>query len=145
MQSYWNSPEETAAAFTADGWLRTGDIAEMDEDGYFTIVDRKKDLIISGGYNVYPREVEEVLYQHPKVELAAVVGIPNQVRGEKITAYIKLKDGETATRKEFQDFCRAHLADYKRPRTFVFRQELPLNIAGKVLRRVLRDEELAKS
>lgn len=141
MQGYWNAPEETEKAFV-DGWLRTGDIAEMDEDGYFTIVDRKKDMIISGGYNVYPREVEEVLYQHPKVDVAAVVGLPSDVRGERITAYIKLKPGQTATKGEIRVFCKEHLADYKRPRTIEFRDDLPMSIAGKVLRRVLRDEAI---
>jgi long-chain acyl-CoA synthetase len=142
MQSYWNDPDETAEAFAEGGWLRTGDIAVMDEDGYFTIVDRKKDIIITGGYNVYPREVEEVLYQHPQVEHAAVIGLPSEVRGERIAAYIKLKAGESATKAEFRRFCREHLADYKCPRSFEFRDELPMSIAGKVLRRVLREEEL---
>ena len=145
MQSYWNDPQETADAFAEDGWLRTGDIAEMDEDGYFTIVDRKKDLIISSGYNVYPREVEEVLYQHPKIEQAAVIGLPNKVRGERIAAYIKLKDGQQATKGEIRKFCTEHLADYKRPRTIEFRDELPLSLAGKVLRRALREAELAQN
>jgi len=143
MMGYWNNPQETAHALT-DGWLHTGDIAVMDEDGYFTIVDRKKDLILSAGFNVYPREVEEVLYKHPKVELAAVIGIPNKVRGERIAAYIKLKNGQKATAAEIRQFCKEHLADYKVPRKIVFRDELPVSIAGKVLRRVLREEELAK-
>jgi len=141
MQGYWNDPDETAKAFT-DGWLHTGDIAEIDEDGYFTIVDRKKDIIITGGYNVYPREVEEVLHQHPKVEMAAVIGLPSEVRGERVTAYVKLKDGQKATQGELRNFCKDRLADYKRPRTIIFRDEFPLSIAGKVLRRVLREEEL---
>ena len=141
MQGYWNAEKETAQAFI-DGWLRTGDIAEMDEEGYFSIVDRKKDLIISGGYNIYPREVEEVLYQHPKVEMAAVIGIPNEIRGERIVAYIKLKPGVKVGKGEIRDFCKDHLADYKRPRTIVFRDELPISISGKVLRRVLREEIL---
>lgn len=142
MRGYWNDPQETAEALV-DGWLFTGDIATMDEDGYFTIVDRKKDLILSAGFNVYPREVEEILYQHPHVELAAVIGIPNQVRGEKITAYIKLKDNQQATAKEIRDFCKERLAHYKVPRSVVFKEVLPLSLAGKVLRRVLREEEIA--
>jgi long-chain acyl-CoA synthetase len=141
MMGYWNRPEETAETLV-DGWLRTGDVAIVDEEGYFTIVDRKKDLILSGGFNVYPREVEEVLYQHPKVELAAVIGLPNLVRGERIAAYIKLKSGEKATSGEIRRFCKEHLADYKVPRSIVFREELPVSIAGKVLRRLLREEEL---
>ncbi|MFQ5578599.1 MAG: AMP-binding protein, partial [Anaerolineae bacterium] len=143
MKGYWNHPQETATAMT-DGWLHTGDIATMDRDGYFTIVDRKKDMILSAGYNIYPREVEEVLYKHPGVELAAVIGIPHNVRGERIVAYIKLKDGKTVTGAEIRQFCKERLADYKVPRKIVFRDELPISIAGKVLRRVLREEELAR-
>jgi len=142
MAGYWNRPEETAAALI-DGWLRTGDIAVMDEDGYFSIVDRKKDMILSAGYNVYPREVEEVLYQHPKVQDAAVIGLPDGLRGEKITAYIKLIPGETATPAEIRAFCRERLAPYKQPRKVIFRESLPTTLAGKVLRRQLREEALA--
>lgn len=143
MQGYWNHPEETAEALT-DGWLHTGDIAIMDEEGYFTIVDRKKDLIISSGYNIYPREVEEILFQHPKIELAAVIGLPNSLRGERVVAYIKLKEGQQATPGEIRSFCKEHLADYKVPRSIVFRDELPIALTGKVLRRILREEELAR-
>lgn len=144
MSGYWRHPEETAEVLK-DGWLRTGDIANTDEDGYFYIVDRKKDLILTAGYNVYPREVEEVLYQHPKVLEAAVIGLPDKVRGEKVTAYVVLKPGETATAQEIRAFCRERLAHYKEPRAVYFRDELPKSMAGKVLRRVLRDEELARS
>jgi long-chain acyl-CoA synthetase len=144
MQGYWNAPAETANAIH-EGWLRTGDIAHMDEEGYFYIVDRKKDMILSAGYNVYPREVEEVLYQHPKVLEAAVIGLPDEMRGEKITAYLVLKPGETATAAEIRAFCREHLAQYKQPRTVVFRDSLPKAMAGKVLRRQLREEALAES
>jgi long-chain acyl-CoA synthetase len=143
MQGYWQAPAETASALT-DGWLHTGDIATMDDEGYFYIVDRKKDLILSAGYNVYPREVEEVLYQHPKVFEAAVIGLPDEVRGEKITAYLVLKPGETATTAEIRAFCRERLAPYKQPRAVVFRDSLPKNMAGKVLRRQLREEALAE-
>ncbi len=142
MQGYWHAPEETAAAMI-DGWLRTGDIARMDEEGYFYIVDRKKDMILSAGYNVYPREVEEVLYQHPKVLEAAVIGLPDGMRGEKIAAYLILKPGETATPAEIRTFCRERLAPYKQPRLVVFRTDLPKSLAGKVLRRQLREEVLA--
>jgi long-chain acyl-CoA synthetase len=144
MQGYWHAPEETAAALL-DGWLRTGDMARMDDDGYFYIVDRKKDLILSAGFNVYPREVEEVLYQHPKVLEAAVIGLPNGLRGEKIAAYVTLKPGQTATPAEIRTFCRERLAPYKQPRTVVFRDNLPKSMAGKVLRRQLREEEQAAS
>ncbi|GAB4539208.1 MAG: long-chain fatty acid--CoA ligase [Anaerolineae bacterium] len=143
MIGYWNQPEETAQVLR-DGWLYTGDIATMDEDGYFYIVDRKKDMILTAGYNVYPREVEEVLYQHPKVLEAAVIGLPDRLRGEKVTAYVVLKPGEAATAQEIRTFCRERLAHYKEPRAVYFRDELPKSMAGKVLRRVLQDEELAR-
>ncbi len=143
MQGYWNAPEETANAMI-DGWLRTGDIARMDEEGYFYIVDRKKDMILTAGYNVYPREVEEVLYRHPKVLEAAVIGVPDGMRGEKIAAYLTLKPGETATTAEIRKFCRERLAPYKQPRQIVFRDNLPKSLAGKVLRRQLREEVLAE-
>jgi long-chain acyl-CoA synthetase len=143
MAGYWNRPEETAQVLS-DGWLRTGDIATMDEDGYFYIVDRKKDLILTAGFNVYPREVEDVLYQHPKVLEAAVIGLPDKVRGEKVTAYVVLKPGETATAQEMRAFCRERLAHYKEPRAVHFRDKLPKSMAGKVLRRALLEEELAR-
>ncbi|MCL4300035.1 MAG: long-chain fatty acid--CoA ligase [Anaerolineae bacterium] len=141
MQGYWNAPEETAQTML-DGWVRTGDVARMDEEGYFYIVDRKKDMILSAGYNVYPREVEEVLYQHPKVLEAAVIGLPDDMRGEKITAYLVLKPGETATTAEIRAFCRERLAQYKQPRAIVFRDDLPKALTGKILRRQLREEAL---
>ncbi|MFQ6015575.1 MAG: long-chain fatty acid--CoA ligase [Anaerolineae bacterium] len=146
MKGYWNQPAETAEALRdgPDGkWLYTGDLARMDEDGYFYIVDRKKDLILTAGFNVYPREVEEVLYQHPAVLEAAVVGIPDVVRGEKIKAFVVLKPGETATTSEIIAFCRERLAKYKVPRAIVFRQALPKTAVGKVWRRVLREEDVA--
>jgi len=143
MQGYWNRPDETSTVMI-DGWMRTGDIAQMDEEGYFYIVDRKKDMILSAGFNVYPREVEEVLYQHPKVQEAAVVGLPDDIRGEKITAYVMLVPGETATPAEIRSFCRERLAPYKQPRKIIFRDDLPKSLAGKVLRRQLREETLAE-
>ena len=127
-----------------EGWLLTGDIAKMDEDGYFYIVDRKKDMIIAGGYNIYPREVEEVLYQHPKVKEAVVAGIPDPYRGETVKAYIVLKEGETATEEEIIEFCRKYLARYKVPTAVEFRKELPKSTVGKLLRRVLVEEEKQK-
>lgn len=141
MKAYWNQDDESQQVFVDDVWLRTGDIATMDEDGYFTIVDRKKDMILSAGFNVYPREVEEVLYKHPKVEHAAVIGVPHKLRGERITAYVQLKAGEKANGAEIRKFCRENLADYKVPRAVVFRDELPISPAGKVLRRALREED----
>ncbi|PZN07901.1 MAG: long-chain fatty acid--CoA ligase [Bacillota bacterium] len=143
MKGYWNRPEETARALR-DGWLYTGDLATMDEDGYFRIVDRKKEMIISGGYNVYPREVEEVLYEHPKVLEAAVIGVPDPYRGEIVKAFVVLRPGETATEDEIIAFCREHLARYKVPKVVEFRSELPKTLIGKVLRRALVEEEREK-
>ena len=136
-------PHETAITLR-DGWLYTGDIATMDEEGYFKIVDRKKDMIIAGGFNIYPRDVEEVLYQHPKVREAVVAGIPDPYRGETVKAYIVLKEGETATEREIIEFCRANMARYKVPTAVEFRRELPKTLVGKMLRRVLIEEEKAK-
>lgn len=144
MKGYYNNLEETAKTIDADGWLHTGDIARMDEDGYFYIVDRKKDLIIAGGYNVVPREVEEVLFMHPKVMEAAVVGVPDPKRGETVKAFIVLKEGQTATAEEIREFCKEHLAPYKVPTLVEFRKELPKTQVGKVLRRMLVAEEKAK-
>jgi len=143
MKGYWNKPEETAQVLR-DGWLHTGDIAVMDADGYFTIVDRKKDMIIAGGYNIYPREIEEALYEHPKVKEAVAVGIPHPYRGETVKAYVVLKDGETASEEELIRWCKGHLAKFKVPTAIEFRRELPKTMVGKILRRALREEELAK-
>jgi len=143
MQEYWQNPEKTAAELK-DGWLYTGDIATMDKEGYFFIVDRKKDMIIAGGYNIYPRDIDEVLYQHPKVADAISVGIPHEYRGETVKAYIVLKPGETATEQEIIDFCKQKLAVYKVPKMVEFRTELPKSAVGKILRKVLREEEAAK-
>lgn len=143
MKEYWNNPEETANQLR-DGWLYTGDIATEDEDGYIFIVDRKKDMIIAGGFNIYPREIDEVLYQHPKVLDAVAVGIPHEYRGETIKAYVVLKPGETATEGEIMDFCKQKLAPYKTPKLVEFRDSLPKSVIGKVLRKVLREEEERK-
>ena len=144
MKGYYNNPEETANAIDADGWLHTGDIATMDADGYFFIVDRKKDLIIASGYNIVPREVEEVLFMHPKVMEAAVVGVPDAKRGETVKAFVVLKEGQGATVEEIRDFCKERLAPYKVPSLVEFRSELPKTQIGKVLRRVLMEEEKRK-
>ena len=143
MQGYWNRPEETQQVLR-DGWLYTGDMARMDSDGFFYIEDRKKDMIKSGGENVYPREVEEVLCRHPKVKEAVVVGIPLGLRGELIKAYIVLAEGEQASAAELLDHCRKELAKFKIPKKIEFRPALPKTIVGKVLRRVLLEEELRK-
>ncbi|KAB1441314.1 long-chain-fatty-acid--CoA ligase [Pseudodesulfovibrio senegalensis] len=144
MKGYYNRPDATADVLR-NGWLYTGDIAYMDEDGYFFIVDRKKDLIISGGYNIYPREIDEVLYAHPDVKEAVTVGIPHEGRGEIVKAYIVLEPGRELTRSDVISYCREKLANYKVPRKVEFRTELPKTMVGKVLRRALRDEEVEKA
>jgi long-chain acyl-CoA synthetase len=143
MLGYWKRADETARVLR-DGWLFTGDLACVDESGYFSIVDRKKDMIISGGMNVYPRDVEEPLFQHPKVKEAVAVGIPDPRWGEAVKVYIVLRDGETATEQEILDYCHARMARYKVPKFVEFRRELPRSLVGKVLRRQLLDEEQAR-
>ena len=143
MRGYKGKPEETANTLR-DGWCYTGDIAVMDEDGYFYIVDRKKDMILSGGFNVYPREIDEVFYGHPKVQEACAIGIPDPKRGENVKVFVVLKEGETATAQEFINYCKTRLAVYKLPTEIEFRSELPKTTVGKVLRKALRDEDLAK-
>ncbi|MFD0672489.1 long-chain fatty acid--CoA ligase [Cohnella sp. GCM10027633] len=139
MAGYWGRPAETAAVLQ-DGWLRTGDLGTMDDEGYFTIMDRMKDVIIAGGFNVYPREVEEVLFEHPAVKEASVLGVPDEYRGETVKAYIVLKDGWQASEMQFDRWCRDRLAAYKVPRIYEFRDSLPQSIVGKVLRRKLKGE-----
>ncbi|MEZ4710499.1 MAG: long-chain fatty acid--CoA ligase [Caldilineaceae bacterium] len=144
MKGYWNSPEETAKTIDDEGWLHTGDIGKMDADGYFYIVDRKKDLIIASGYNIVPREVEEVLFMHAKVQEATVAGIPDPRRGETVKAYVVLKEGQECTIDEIVSFCKENLAPYKVPKLVEFRKDLPKSQVGKVLRRVLIEEEKKK-
>ncbi|MFZ5824460.1 MAG: long-chain-fatty-acid--CoA ligase [Bacillota bacterium] len=147
MKGYWNKPEETVNALRVlDGatWLYTGDIGTMDEDGYFYITDRKKDMILVGGYNVYPREIEEVLFQHPAVQEAVVAGVPDAYLGETVKAYIVVKAGQSLTEQELDRFCRSQLAAYKVPRRYEFRENLPKSAVGKVLRRILVEEEKQK-
>jgi long-chain acyl-CoA synthetase len=139
MLGYWRNPEETALVLRG-GWLFTGDIAHMDSDGYFYITDRKKDLIKVKDYSVYPREVEDVLYEHPAVRLCAVVGKPDRIAGEIPKAYVVLKEGATASEEEIMRFVEDKVASYKRIREVEFRKELPTSSAGKVLRRVLKEE-----
>jgi len=138
-KGYWKLPDETAESIR-DGWVYTGDLARQDEEGYFYIVGRKKDLIITGGYNVYPREIEEVLYTHPAVYEAAVIGIPDEAKGEIPKAFITLKPGQACSEKEIIDFCKENLAPYKVPRKVEIRSELPKSSTGKILHRELRRE-----
>ncbi|MEE6449395.1 long-chain fatty acid--CoA ligase [Gottfriedia acidiceleris] len=142
MKGYWNLPEETANTIR-DGWLYTGDIASVDEDGYVSILDRKKDMIIASGFNVYPREIEEVIYEHPSVKEAVVIGVPDSYRGETVKAVIVLKEDNHITLEEINEYCKNHLATYKVPRIIEFRSELPKTNVGKILRRAIREEESA--
>ena len=143
MKGYWNKPEETAAVLK-DGWLYTGDVGYMDENGFFYVKDRKKDMIVASGFNVYPREVEEVLYEHEKVQEVVVLGVPDPYRGETVKAFVVVKDGVTCSEEELNAFARKYLAAYKVPKVYEFRKELPKTTVGKILRRVLVDEELQK-
>ncbi|MBI5251183.1 MAG: long-chain fatty acid--CoA ligase [Desulfomonile tiedjei] len=144
MKGYINRPEETEATLK-DGWLLTGDIAIVDEQGYFSIVDRKKDMIISGGFNVYPRDVDEVLFTHPKVLEACVIGVPDEYSGERIKAYVVLKPGEETTPDEIIDFCKKNLVKYKVPKYVEFVEDLPKSAVGKILRKELRRIDQAKA
>ncbi len=137
MKGYWKQPEETAKTLRG-GWLHTGDLARRDEDGYFYIVDRKKDMIIVGGENVYPREIEEVLYQYDKIFEAAVVGVKDAVKGEVVKAVVVLKEGRESSEKELIDFCVSRLAKFKVPRIVEIRKEMPKSSTGKILRRLVR-------
>jgi long-chain acyl-CoA synthetase len=144
MKGYLNLPDETAETLK-DGWLYTGDVAKMDESGYFYIVDRKKDMIVASGYNVYPREIEEVLFEHPDVAEAVAIGVADEYRGESVKAFVVKRSGARATEEDVLAFCKERLAAYKTPKSVEFREELPKSAVGKLLRRVLVDEERAKT
>ncbi len=143
MKGYWGMPEETDNTLK-DGWLYTGDIAKMDEEGYFYIVDRKKDMILSGGFNVYPRDIEEVFYEHPKVMEATAIGVPHPSRGEQAKVFVVLNEGESATEEELIEYCKGKLATFKLPTMIEFRKELPKTNVGKILKKDLKAEEMAK-
>jgi long-chain acyl-CoA synthetase len=143
MKGYWNRPEDTENTMR-DGWLLTGDLGYMDEKGFFYVVDRKKDMIIAGGFNIYPREIEEVLYEHPAIQECVAVGVPDPYRGETVKAYVVLKEDHHVTEEELNAFCREHLAAFKVPRIYEFRKELPKTAVGKILRRSLVEEEKEK-
>jgi len=140
MQGYWNQPEETAKAIR-DGWLLTGDVGYQDADGYFFITDRKKDMLLVNGINVYPREIEEVLYRYPGVKEAAVIGLPDQRKGEQPVAFLAAKEGVSLDEKTILQHVRDNLADYKVPRRIIFLPSLPRNATGKILKTALRQME----
>ncbi|MCR6095585.1 AMP-binding protein [Salipaludibacillus agaradhaerens] len=144
MKGYWKRPEETQAAFRGE-WFLTGDMGYMDEEGFFYIVDRKKDLIIAGGFNIYPREIEEVLYEHDSIQEVCAIGIPDPYRGETVKAFVVTKEGMDVTKEALDHFARQHLASYKVPQYYEFRDELPKTMVGKILRRVLVEEEKKKA
>jgi long-chain acyl-CoA synthetase len=139
MQGYWNDGERTAAALRR-GWLHTGDLARMDADGFFYLVDRKDDLIISSGFNVYPSQIEEVLKAHPQIKDAAVIGVPDRIKGQTALAVVVLREGVLREKEEILGYCRENMPAYRVPRNILFRQEIPRDPAGKVLKRILKEE-----
>ncbi len=143
MSGYWNRPEDTSQTFHGD-WFKSGDMGRMDEEGYVYIVDRKKELIIASGYNIYPREIEEVLYEHEAIVQAAVIGVPDEYRGETVKAFVVLKEGSSVTEEELKSYCAKRMAAFKLPKYYEFREELPATLTGKILKRVLLDEERTK-
>jgi fatty-acyl-CoA synthase len=144
MKGYWNDEEKTREAIDDGGWMHTGDLAVMDDQGYVNIVGRLKDLVIRGGENVYPREIEEFLYRHPKVQDVQVIGVPDQKYGEEVCAWIKLRGGETATAEEIREFCKGQIAHYKIPRYIEFVPEFPMTITGKIQKFVMREQTISK-
>ena len=143
MKGYYKKPAETEETLRG-GWLHTGDVGVMDEEGYLKIVDRIKDLIIAGGYNIYPTEIDNLLYNHPKVLEACTIGVPDEYRGETVKAYVVLKEGESATEEEIIRFCKENLGAYKVPRGIEFIDELPKSAVGKILRREVRKLHMEK-
>jgi fatty-acyl-CoA synthase len=144
MLGYWDDPERTAEDIDAAHWIRTGDIATMDEQGYIRIVGRIKDMLIRGGENIYPREIEDFLYTNPKIDQVEVVGVPDARFGEEIAAWIRLHEGEHATKDEIRDFCRGQLAHFKIPRYIRFVDEFPMTVTGKVQKFVIRERMAAE-
>ena len=142
MLGYYNMPEATAKAIDAEGWLHTGDLALRQPDGYFRITGRIKEMIIRGGENIAPREIEELLYQHPKLEQVSVVGVPDRRFGEEILAWVKLRAGESATEDEIRDFCREHLAHFKTPRYIKFVDSFPTTVTGKIQKYRIRQQAI---
>jgi long-chain acyl-CoA synthetase len=144
MKGYYKNPEETKKVLI-DGWLHTGDVGIMDEEGYLSIVDRMKDMIIAGGYNIYPREIDEILFEHPKVLEACSIGVHDEYRGETVKAYVVVKPGETLTAEELTAYCKQKLAAYKMPKSFAFIDELPKSAVGKILRREIKELDKKRS
>ena len=142
MLGYWDDDERTAEAIDRAGWMHTGDLATLDEDGYCNIVGRIKDMVIRGGENVYPREVEEFLFRHPKIEAVQVVGVPDLKYGEELCAWVKLKPGMSAGAEEIQSFCKGQIAHYKIPRYIKFVEAFPMTVTGKVQKFIMRDETI---
>jgi long-chain acyl-CoA synthetase len=141
FKGYWDMPEASAEVLSSDGWFKTGDVGRMDEEGWAYVVDRKKEMVIVSGYNVYPAEVEDALFQHPKIAEAAVAGLEDEKRGEIVAAWVVVKEGQTLTEQEVIDHCKEYLAPYKVPKRITFRDSLPANMVGKVLRRKILEEE----
>jgi len=142
MLGYWNDEEQTREAIDSDGWMHTGDLATMDDEGYACIVGRIKDMIIRGGENVYPREIEEFLYTHPKIKDVQVIGIPDPKYGEEIMAWVMLRDGETATEQEIREFCNGQISHFKVPRFVKFVDEFPMTVTGKVQKFAMREQSI---
>ena len=142
MLGYWENDEATRTAIDAARWMHTGDLATMDEEGYLNIVGRIKDMIIRGGENVYPREIEEFLYSHPKVQDVQVIGVPDEKYGEEIMAWVQLREGQAATAEEIRDYCRGKIAHYKIPRYVKFVDAFPMTVTGKVQKFLMREESV---
>jgi fatty-acyl-CoA synthase len=148
MLGYWNDAEKTSESIDAAGWMHTGDLAVMDEEGYVNIVGRVKDMIIRGGENVYPREIEEYLYRHPQIQEVAVFGVPDKKFGEQVAAWVKLRDGETASEDQIRDYCREQIAHYKVPAYIRFVEDFPMTVTGKIQKFKMSEqmaEELEKA
>ena len=144
MRGYWDDPQQTAEAIDEAGWMHSGDLATIDQEGYCNIVGRIKDMVVRGGENIYPREVEEFLFRHAKIEAAQVVGVPDSKYGEELCAWIKLRNGETMTEQEVRDFCQGQIAHYKVPRYVCFVSEFPMTVTGKVQKFVIRQQMMER-
>jgi fatty-acyl-CoA synthase len=144
MTGYWNDPERTAEAVDAGGWMHTGDLATMDDDGYLNIVGRIKDMIIRGGENVYPREIEEFLYTHPDIADVQVIGVPDPKFGEEIMAWVKVREGASLTEDDVKEFCKGRIAHYKVPRYVKFADDFPMTVTGKIQKFKMRETAMAE-